>query len=101
MKNRKRYIYVLLFLAVALLFPTLVSTQHQNAVMPGPGWQVVRAEWGSGNRWMDVTNQVSILQSGSGMVKVHNANMGGDPASADKDLRISARDMQGQVRQFS
>jgi len=50
---------------------------------------------------MDVTNQVRILQSGSGMVKVHNANMGGDPASADKDLRISARDMQGQVRQFS
>jgi hypothetical protein len=36
------------------------------------------------------------------MVKVNNANLGGDPAvGADKVLRIYARDMQGQVRQLS
>jgi hypothetical protein len=36
------------------------------------------------------------------MVKVNNANLGGDPAvGADKVLRFSARDMQGQVRQLT
>jgi hypothetical protein len=35
-------------------------------------------------------------------VKVNNTNLGGDPAvGADKVLRISARDANGQVRQFS
>jgi hypothetical protein len=102
MKDRRMYLYVLLFLTAALFFPTLVSGQYQNDVMPGPGWQALSADWGSGNRWMDVTNQVRILLSGNGMVKANNANMGGDPAvGADKVLRISARDMQGQVRQFS
>jgi hypothetical protein len=68
----------------------------------GPGWQVMWADWGSGNRRMDVTNRVRSMLSGNGMVKVNNANLGGDPAvGADKVLRISARDMQGQTRQFS
>ena len=102
MKNRRIHRYVLLILATALFFPTFVSAQYQNAVMPGPGWQVVRADWGSGNRWMDVTNQVRLLLSGNGMVKVNNANMGGDPAvGADKVLRIEARNFQGQRRQFT
>jgi len=70
--------------------------------MPGPGWQVMKAEWGAGNRWMDVTNQVRMLLSGNGMVKVNNQNMGGDPAvGADKMLRIQARNYQGQSRQFT
>ncbi len=70
--------------------------------VPGPGWQVMKADWGSGNRWMDVTQQVRILLSGNGMVRVNNANMGGDPAvGADKVLRIHARNFQGQTRQFS
>jgi hypothetical protein len=101
MKNRRMYRYVLLFLAAALVFP-LVSAQHQNAVMPGPGWQVLRADWSSGNRWMDVTNQVRILLSGNGMAKVNNTNMGGDPAvGADKVLRIRARNFQVQTREFT
>jgi len=70
--------------------------------MPGPGWQVMKAEWGAGNRWMDVTNQVRMLLSSNGMVKVNNQNMGGDPAvGADKILRIQARNYQGQTRQFT
>ena len=95
----------LLFLLVASLafvgFPRAPFAQN-TMVMPGPGWQVVRAEWGAGNRWMDVTNQVRILLSGNGMVRVNNQSMGGDPAvGADKTLRIQARNYQGQARQFT
>jgi len=62
----------------------------------------MKAEWGAGNRWMDVTNQVRMLLSSNGMVKVNNQNMGGDPAvGADKILRIQARNYQGQTRQFT
>jgi hypothetical protein len=76
--------------------------QPNNSVLYGPGWQVMKAEWGSGNRWMDVTYQVRTLLSGNGMVRVNNQNMGGDPAvGADKTLRIHARNFQGQHRQFA
>ena len=101
----KRRIYLCLFwvLTAVLLFSTSTAAQYnQAAVMPGPGWQVMKADWGSGNRWMDVTYQVRILLSGNGMVRVNNANLGGDPAvGADKVLRIQARNIQGQSRQFS
>lgn len=87
------------FIAVFAL-PALA--QYSATVMPGPGWQVIKADYGSGNRWKDVTNQVRILLSGNGMVKVNNQNLGGDPAvGADKTLRIQARNSQGQTRQFS
>ncbi len=67
-----------------------------------PGWQVMYADWGSGNRRADVTQRVRTMISGNGMVRVNNQNLGGDPAvGADKVLRISARDGRGQVQQFS
>jgi hypothetical protein len=70
-------------------------------LMYGPGWQVMKATWGSGNRWMDVTYQVRMLFSGNGMVKVNNQNMGGDPAvGADKTLHIEARNFEGQQKHF-
>lgn len=101
MTNRWMYHYVCLFLAATLLFPSFVSAQYQNNVMPGPGWQVIKAEWGSGGRWMDVTNRVRVMLTGNGMVKVNNANLGGDPAvGADKVLRIQARNSQGKSKQF-
>jgi hypothetical protein len=62
----------------------------------------MQADWGAGNRRVDVTDRVRALLAGNGMVKVNNANLGGDPAvGADKVLRFSARDMQGQVRQLT
>lgn len=98
MRNRVAILRGSLLFVVAVLFSVPASAQ----VMPGPGWQVIKAEWGSGNRWMDVTNQVRMLLSGNGMVKVNNQNMGGDPAvGADKILRIQARNNQGQSRQFT
>src|SRR3974390_1921932 len=75
---------------------------NNNSVLDGPGWQVIKADWGADNRWVDVTYTVRVLLSGNGQVKVNNTNMGGDPAvGADKTLWISARDMRGQTRQFT
>ena len=74
MKKRGMYLHLFWFLAAALLFPTAVAAQNRTSVMPGPGWQVMKAEWGAGNRWIDVTYQVRVLLSGNGMVKVSNTN---------------------------
>jgi len=102
MKNRLIVLRVGLLLTFAVIFAIPTFAQYSNQVMPGPGWQVMKAEWGSGNRCMDVTNQVRILLSGNGMVTVNNRNLGGDPAvGADKILRIQARNSQGQSRQFT
>ncbi len=99
MTHRMRYLSLFCLLAGSLLFST--SAWAQN-VLPGPGWQVVKADWGAGNRWMDVTNQLQRLLSGNGPVRVNNANMGGDPAvGASKILRIRAVNSSRQSRQFT
>jgi hypothetical protein len=62
----------------------------------------MKAEWGAGNRWQDVTNRVRALLTGNGLVRVTNANMGGDPVyGAVKTLRIQARNSRGQSQQFN
>jgi hypothetical protein len=89
-------------IAVATLAVTTFAQVQNNAILPGPGWQVISADWGSGNRRIDVTNRVRIMLSGNGMVQVTNQNLGGDPAvGADKVLRINARNSAGQSRQFT
>jgi hypothetical protein len=102
MTKRSIYLGVFWALTAVLLFSTSAAAQNQAAVMPGPGWQVIKADWGSGNRWMDVTNRVRVLLSGNGMVQVTNSNLGGDPAQGSvKVLRIQARNSRGQSRQFT
>ena len=89
-------------LGLALFTSLPAASQFSNSVMPGPGWQVMRAQWGAGNRQMDVTPRVRILLLGNGMVQVNNQNMGGDPAvGAAKTLVIEARNFQGQTRRFT
>jgi hypothetical protein len=96
MKNRMMYLPLLCLLAASSLFST--SARAQN----GGGWQVVKADWGVGNRWMDVTNQVRRLLNGNGVIVVNNDNMGGDPAyGAYKTLRIQATNFRGQSQQFT
>jgi Domain of unknown function (DUF3395) len=78
------------------------AAQDQSTILAGPGWQVMRADWGAGNRWMDVTYRVRVMLSGNGMVRVTNQNLGGDPAvGADKVLRILARNSRGQSSEFT
>ena len=100
---------ILVLAVIGLGFANAAAAQYapegqynNNAVLYGPGWQVIRATWGAGNRTMDVTYQCRTLLSGNGMVKVNNQNMGGDPAvGADKVLHIEARNYQGQRRTFN
>jgi hypothetical protein len=96
MKNRMMYLPLLCLLAASSLFSP--SARAQN----GGGWQVVKADWGVGNRWMDVTNQVRRLLNGNGVIMVNNDTMGGDPAyGAYKTLRIQATNVRGQSQQFT
>jgi hypothetical protein len=93
------YLHLFCLLVTPVLFSASARAQNYP---PGPGWQVMKADWGAGNRWMDVTNQVRMLLRGNGLVKVNNANMGGDPAKgADKILRIRAQNSRGQTKQFT
>jgi hypothetical protein len=102
MRNRSFVFYFCLAFVFAALFSLPAFAQYSNQVLPGPGWQVMKADWGAGNRWADVTSTVRVLLSGNGMVQVNNRNLGGDPAvGADKILRIQARNNQGQTRQFT
>ncbi len=96
MKNRSMYLCLFCLLAAPLLLSA--SARAQN----GPGLQVVKAEWGAGNRWMDVTNQVRRLLNGNGLVRVNNTTMGGDPAyGVYKILRIRAQNSRGQFQQLT
>jgi hypothetical protein len=96
MRNRMMYLPLFCLLAASCLFST--SARAQN----GGGWQVVKADWGAGKRWMDVTNQVRRLLNGNGVVMVNNGTMGGDPAyGAVKILRIQATGSRGQSQQFT
>jgi hypothetical protein len=94
MKHRGIRLRLFLLLAFVGFLPATASAQVQSA--GAPAWQVVKADWGAGNRWMDVTVRLRQLLTGYGFVKVNNANMGGDPApGANKILRIAARDSRG------
>jgi hypothetical protein len=96
MKNRMMYLSLFCLLAACCLFAT--SARAQN----GGGWQVMKADWGAGNRWMDVTNQVRRLLNGNRAVLVNVDNMGGDPAyGVYKTLRIQATNSRGQSQQFT
>jgi hypothetical protein len=96
MKNRWVYLPLFCLLAASLLFSTPAGAQN------GSGWQVQKADWGAGNRWTDVTNQVRRLLNGNGRVIVNNTTMGRDPAyGAVKTLRIQATNSRGQSQQFT
>ncbi len=110
MKKRTVCFYLFSFLVIALSYPVAGYAQRDhdrdrdrdNDVLPGPGWQVMRAEWGAEDRRVDVTNRVRVLLSGGGTVKVNNTNLGGDPAEgAKKVLRIRARNFRGESREFN
>lgn len=54
---------------------------------------IVKAEYGTGNRWMDVTQMVGNQVNGAAIrMQVNNQTMGGDPAPANpKQLRVTYR----------
>jgi hypothetical protein len=96
MKNRIWCLPLFFLLVASCLFSTPAQAQS------GGGWQVIKADWGVGNRWMDVTNQVRRLLSTNRVVMVTPDTVGGDPAyGVIKTLRIQARNSRGQTQQFT
>ena len=65
--------------------------------VPQRGWEVLRAEYGYGNRWVDVTEQVrSLIQNDRLNFRVTNATLGVAPfPGRQKTLRLQLQNAQG------
>jgi hypothetical protein len=83
----------------AILLLLLITTP-MLAQGVGNRRELVRAEYGWGNNWTDVTDRVSSLIRGDALnFRVDNNTLGFDPAPGrDKKLRIYLRDKQGRTR---
>ena len=86
----------LLKFVVCLLFTLIVTTAAL-----AQEYQIVRAEYGAGRRWVDVTGQLQSIASSNSTFRMGNSTFGVDPAPGIvKSLRIFARDGRGRERRF-
>jgi hypothetical protein len=86
----------LLKFVVSLLFTLIVTTAGL-----AQEYQIVRAEYGAGRRWVDVTGQLQSIASSNSTFRMGNSTFGVDPAPGIvKSLRIFARDGRGRERRF-
>jgi hypothetical protein len=80
-------------LAVLLVAFASVATAQQ--------FQILRAEYGYGNRWVDVTQRLRELARDNATFRVSNDIFGVDPIEGQvKSLRISVRGPRGENRTF-
>ena len=84
-----------LVLVCLLSLPLLAQTQRS--------WEIVRADYGSGNNWMDVTERVQSLVQGDSLNFRVAANTVGANArrSNIRSLRLQLRDENGRTRQIT
>jgi hypothetical protein len=79
--------------SIMLMFASAANAQQQ--------FQILRAEYGSGNQWADVTSRFRDLVRTERAFRVGNEALGVDPAVGfPKTLRIDARGSLGEVRTF-
>jgi hypothetical protein len=72
-----------------------------SSVLFAQDYQIVRAEYGAGNRWVDVTHQLQEIAASNPTFRMGNSTFGVDPApGVVKSLRILARDGRGRQRTF-
>ncbi len=78
----------------------LLASSFLFAQYGGNRYTVLRADYGSGNSWRDVTSQVtSKIQNNQLNFQVTNDGLGGDPAPrAVKQLRLQVRSERGDVQ---
>jgi hypothetical protein len=81
-----------IILSLAILLAVAVSSPAQTR-----RWELLRAEYGSGATWVDVTDRVRALVSGDTLtMRVDNFTLGGDPTpEVRKTLRLRVRDDYG------
>jgi hypothetical protein len=91
-------------LLVMALFAAAIAISSAALYGQEDSWQVIRADYGFGNRRTDVTVLIRDLLSRGGVngrIAVNNQTMGGDPAvGKDKSLRIFARNRNNQDHEF-
>ena len=99
-----RFVKVVLDCAFAVLVALALWFGAAKARAQSADWEVVRAEYGTRARHVDVTDAVKrLLWEGrqSGRAPVTNQTMGGDPApGADKSLHIWAHNWRNEEREF-
>jgi membrane-bound inhibitor of C-type lysozyme len=66
-------------------------------------WEIIRADYGSGNNWVDVTDRVrSLVQGGSLNFRVDGNALGEDyRRGRNRTLRLQLQDRQGRSRQIT
>jgi DnaJ-like protein C11, C-terminal len=86
-------------MVISLLLFALAPGLQLHAQPPG---EILRAEYGAGSQWVDVTLQVRSLFRGREVhFRADNATLGGDPApGAHKILRLTVREGDGEIRQL-
>ena len=84
--------------ALAIVIVGTVSLFAQSG-----SWELLRAEYGSGGTWVDVTARVRSLVHGDSLnIRVDNDTLGGDPTpGTPKTLRLRVRDEFGRVSVLS
>ena len=66
------------------------------------GWEIVRADYGSENNWVDVTDRVrSLVQDGNLKFRVGRSTLPNDGRQGRRVLRLQLRDSEGRTRQVS
>jgi hypothetical protein len=80
-----------------IMFLAIFLTTAVSAVAQVHRWELLRAEYGSGGTWVDVTERVRALVSGDTLtMRVDNFALGGDPTpEVRKTLRLRVRDDYG------
>ena len=89
------------FSAVLVLFLVVVLPAFAQGG-PNSG-DLIRADYGSGNQWVDVTQRVRSLIHGDSLnFRVDNNTLGVDPRPGNaKVLRLQIQDREGRTRQLS
>jgi hypothetical protein len=90
----KRFCIVLVLVSLIAL-PLLAQTTGS--------WQIIRADYGSGNNWVDVTDRVrSLVQDGSLNFRVDGSALGaGARRGRNRALRLQLQDANGTSRQIT
>ena len=88
-------------LCVALVLMSLIALPL--LAQTTTGWEIIRADYGSGNNWVDVTERVrSLVQNGSLNFRVGENTLGENSRRGrNRALRLQLQDSQGRTRQMT
>ena len=95
----KRLLSFLMLMCLAAI-PMFAAPQSG---VPQRGWEVMRADYGYGNNWVDVTERVrSLIQNDRLNFRVTNANLGVSPFPGQrKTLRLQLQNAAGRNQQYT